>query len=122
MPPAEGKDGQAAGAPVETQPPNAPDQKPAAADQTRAPQPGDMPATAAQAVVEGLPQAWAMQLLPNDRILVTAKEGAMHVVYPDGKVSGALAGVPDVDDDGMAATAPASRPRHWRWTTQAAAL
>lgn len=102
VPPAEGKEGQqAAGAPVETQPPNAPDQKPAFAGQTRAPQPAEMPETTAEAVVEGLPQAWAIQLLPEGRILVTAKEGAMHVVYPDGKVSGALAGVPEVDDDGQ---------------------
>ena len=40
--PAAGDESMAAGKPVETKPPNAPDQKPAFPEQTRAPQPAEM--------------------------------------------------------------------------------
>ena len=100
-PPADGTDQKAAGTPVETQPPNAPDQKPAFAGQTRAPQPAEMPEATPHVVAEGLPQAWALQILPDGRILITAKGGDMHVVMPDGKVSARLEGVPEVDDRGQ---------------------
>ena len=100
-PPADGTGAQPAGMPVETQPPNAPDQKPAFAGQTRAPQPAEMPETASQAVAEGLPQSWAIQILPDGRLLVTVKEGDMYVVAHDGKLGERVSGVPDVDARGQ---------------------
>lgn len=99
--PADGTEARPAGQPVETQPPNASHQKPAFKGQTRAPQPSEMPKAASEVVADGLPQSWAMEVLPDGRLLVTAKEGAMHVVSQDGKVGGALSGVPDVDDRGQ---------------------
>lgn len=100
-PPAAGNEGQPAGEPVETQAPNAPDQQPAFSNQTRAPQPAEMPEVETSVVAEGLPQLWAMEFLPDGRMLVTAKQGAMHIVTPEGEVGPAIEGVPEVDDRGQ---------------------
>lgn len=87
---------QQAGPPVERKPPNAPDQQPAFAGQTRAPQPPQMPKIRTETVAERLPHLWAMEFLPDGRMLVTAKQGAMHILSRDGKPGPALAGVPNV--------------------------
>ncbi|TCQ10473.1 glucose/arabinose dehydrogenase [Rhizobium sp. PP-F2F-G36] len=101
QPPATGEV-KAAGKPVETEAANAPDQKPAFENQTRAPQPDKMPTVTHQAVAEGLPQLWSMEFLPDGRMLVAAKKGSMHIVGADGKPSTALKGVPAVISDGQA--------------------
>lgn len=87
--------------PVETQPPNAPDQKPESQDQTRAPQPPDTPEVELTVVAEDLPQLWSLEFLPDGRMLVTAKEGAMHIVGEDGNAGPAITGVPEVDSAGQ---------------------
>ena len=99
--PAERDESVAAGEPVETAPPNAPDKAPAFPEQTRAPQPAEMPEVTQEVVADGLPQLWAMEFLPDGDMLVTAKEGAMHIVSADGKVGPAIAGVPEVDARGQ---------------------
>lgn len=99
--PADGTEAQPAGEPVETQPSNAPHQKPTFAGQTRAPQPAEMPETSSEVLAEGLPQSWAMRLLPDGRLLVTAKEGDMYVVSPEGKAGEPVSGVPEVDSRGQ---------------------
>jgi len=76
--------------------PNAPDQKPAFAGQTRAPQPASMPKIATEVVAEDLPQLWSMEFLPDGRMLVTAKQGAMHIISEEGEAGPALQGVPKV--------------------------
>ena len=86
---------------VETAPPNAPDQVPAFEGQTRASQPEAPVATEIEVVAEGLPHLWAMEFLPDGRMLVTAKEGALHIISPQGEVSDAIAGVPEVDASGQ---------------------
>lgn len=86
---------------VETAAPNARDQKSAFPNQTRAPSPAQPVAVTVAPVAEGLPQLWAMEFLPDGRMLVTAKEGAMHVVSTDGKPGAPLAGVPEVDPRGQ---------------------
>jgi len=91
----------AAGEPVETQPANAPDQEPASPDQYRAPQPADPVQTSTETVAEGLPMLWAMEFLPDGRMLVTAKQGALHVIGEDGTAGPAIAGVPEVDARGQ---------------------
>ncbi|MDO9526824.1 MAG: PQQ-dependent sugar dehydrogenase [Gemmobacter sp.] len=88
-------------APVETRPANAADQQPEAADQTRAPQPGSSPDIAAQVVATDLPQLWSLEFLPDGRMLVTAKAGAMHVISMDGTVGPGLSGLPKVDAAGQ---------------------
>ena len=95
--PAAGDESMAAGKPVETKLPNAPDQKPAFPEQTRAPQPAEMPKVRQEVVAEGLPHLWAMEFLPKGGMLVTTKEGAMHIVSAKGKAGPAIVGVPKVD-------------------------
>ncbi|MGE7368106.1 PQQ-dependent sugar dehydrogenase [Neorhizobium sp. NPDC001467] len=82
--------------PAETKAANAPEQKPAFANQTRAPQPNAMPKIATETVAEDLPHLWSMEFLPDGRMLVTAKQGAMHIVSKDGKAGPEIEGVPDV--------------------------
>lgn len=84
------------GAPVETAPPNAPDQQPAFKEQTRAPQPPEMPEIATEVVADGLPHLWAMEFLPDGRMLVTAKQGAMHIISEEGEAGPEIEGVPEV--------------------------
>ena len=81
---------------VETGPPNAADQAPAFAGQTRAPLPAERAEVRQEVVADGLPHLWAMEFLPDGRMLVTAKAGAMHIVGPDGVAGPALANVPEV--------------------------
>lgn len=98
--PAEG-DEAPAGDPVETGAPNAPDQEPAFAEQTRAPQPAEPASVTTETVAENLPQLWAMEFLPDGRMLVTAKQGAMHIVGEDGQAGPELSGLPEVDARGQ---------------------
>lgn len=100
-PTASGNEGQAPGEPVETSPPNAENQQPAFKGQTRAPQPPEMPQVETTVVADGLPQLWAMEFLPDGSMLVTAKEGALQIVSPEGEAGPAIEGVPEVDGDGQ---------------------
>lgn len=87
---------QQAGQPAERSPPNAPNQEPAFANQTRAPQPAAMSKIKRETVAEGLPHLWAMEFLPDGRMLVTAKQGAMHIISEEGQAGPAISGVPKV--------------------------
>lgn len=92
--------GQGSGS-VETQAPNAANQQPAFEGQTRAPQPAEMPEVETTAVAEDLPQLWAMEFLPDGRMLVTTKAGDMHIVTAEGDAGEAISGVPEVDARGQ---------------------
>lgn len=92
---------QDAGNPVETQAPNAPNQEPAFAGQTRAPQPAEPVETKTEVVAEGLPHLWSMEFLPDGRMLVTAKQGAMHIIGMDGEAGPEIANVPEVFSNGQ---------------------
>lgn len=87
---------QTASQPAETGRANAPNQKPAFENQTRAPQPASMPKIATEVVADDLPHLWAMEFLPDGRMLVTAKQGAMHIISEEGDAGPAIAGVPEV--------------------------
>lgn len=87
--------------PVETQAPNAANQQPAFDGQTRAPQPAEMPEVETTVVAEDLPQLWALEFLPDGRMLVTTKAGDMHIVTAEGEAGEAISGVPDVDARGQ---------------------
>ncbi len=97
QPPASGEEATPAGEPVETEAPNAPDQEPAFPEQTRAAQPAEMPEVTTQTFAEGLPQLWSMEFLPDGRVLVAAKEGAIHILSAEGEAGPAIEGVPEVD-------------------------
>ncbi|MCD1266646.1 glucose dehydrogenase [Shinella sumterensis] len=87
---------------AETGQANAPDQKPAFEGQTRATLPDSTPEIAVDVVAQGLPHLWAMEFLPDGRMLVTAKAGTMHVVSQEnGEASPAIEGVPEVMSDGQ---------------------
>jgi len=92
---------QTAGQPAETRPPNARNQTPAFEGQTRAPQPAEKPQIAHEVVADDLPHLWAMEFLPDGRMLVTAKEGAMHIISEEGEAGPEIDGVPDVLSDGQ---------------------
>lgn len=88
-------------APADPRPPNAPDQRPASPDQTRAPKPERPTPVAITTVAEGLQNAWAFEFLPDSRILVTEKAGALRIVGRDGRPGRPVAGVPSVDAGGQ---------------------
>jgi len=99
--PATGNENTQSGEPVETNPANAPDQQPAFAGQTRAPQPAESVEVETEVVAQDLPHLWAMEFLPDGRMLVNAKQGAMHIVSAEGEAGPALEGVPEVLSDGQ---------------------
>ncbi|WP_182084052.1 PQQ-dependent sugar dehydrogenase [Aureimonas sp. ME7] len=100
--PATGAGQAATGEPVETEAANAPDQKPAFAAQTRAPQPADMPEVKTALVAEGLPNLWALEFMADGRMLVTAKEGKLLILPADGKGEPVeVSGVPEVASAGQ---------------------
>ncbi|ACL56764.1 PQQ-dependent sugar dehydrogenase [Methylobacterium nodulans] len=86
--------------PAETQPPNAPDQKPAFPGQTRAPQPGEATRVAVATVARGLRGPWSMAFLPDGRLLATEKEGRLRLISPDGRTA-PVEGAPKVDARGQ---------------------
>jgi glucose/arabinose dehydrogenase len=82
---------------VDKRPANAPNQKPAFAGQTDAPEHRTDVAVDVVTVAGGLQNPWGMVFLPDRRMLVTERPGRLRVVTPDGKLSPAVAGLPAVD-------------------------
>src|SRR5690606_32003988 len=87
--------------PAETRPPNAPGQQPEVSDQTRAPSPEASPSIDSQVVADGLPQLWALEFLPDQRLLVTVQAGGMLVIDQNGTAGPMIEGVPEVDARGQ---------------------
>jgi glucose/arabinose dehydrogenase len=85
---------------VQTEPPNAPTQKPAFAGQTRAPERISNVAFDVVPVASGLEFPWGMTFLSDGRMLVTERTGRLRVVA-DGKLSEPVAGLPAVDPRGQ---------------------
>jgi glucose/arabinose dehydrogenase len=112
---AQGPPGQAVTGPVVHPdygvPPNAPNQKPAFAGQTDAPEAKSNVAFDVVPVVDGaLGNPWGMVFLPDGRMLVTEKgaqrgaetvPGQLRIVTAAGQVSAPVAGVPMVDARGQ---------------------
>ena len=52
-------------------------------------------------VADGLARPWAIDFLPDGRMIVTERPGRLRLVTPDGRVSDPIAGVPEVDARGQ---------------------
>lgn len=81
-------------------PPNAADQRPAFAGQTRAPELPDRVRMTQQTLISGLERPWALALLPDGGWLITEKPGRMRL-FKDGQLSDPIAGLPLVDARGQ---------------------
>jgi glucose/arabinose dehydrogenase len=55
----------------------------------------------AVAIANGLSHPWALAFLPDQRMLVTERDGRMRIVSPDGTLGAPLAGLPRIDADGQ---------------------
>lgn len=84
------------GRPLETRDPVGANQKPAFAAQTRAPAIRTESPVEATIVARGLNRPWALAFMPNGRMLITEKPGAMRVVSRTGEVGAPIANVPAV--------------------------
>jgi glucose/arabinose dehydrogenase len=86
---------------IDSRAPNAPDQKPAFAGQTDAPERKAGVAFDVVTVAEGLVNPWGLVFLPDGRMLVSEKPGRLRIVTPDGTLSEPVAGLPAVDERGQ---------------------
>ncbi|MFC6487469.1 PQQ-dependent sugar dehydrogenase [Nitratireductor sp. GCM10026969] len=94
-------DGSGTGETAASAPPNAPDQEPAFESQTRAPLPAEETAAETEIIAEDLPNIWAMEFLPDGRMLVTGKDGDMMIVSSEGEAGAPIDGVPEVMSEGQ---------------------
>jgi aldose sugar dehydrogenase len=90
------------GPPVETDPPNVPEFRPAFPGQTRAPAVQTRTAIQVTEIASGFKNPWAIAFLPDQRMLVTEKPtGSLYIVTPQGAKSPPVEGLPPVDGRGQ---------------------
>src|SRR5688572_16069851 len=94
--PAAGPGRREAGKPVETKPPNARDQKPAFAGQTRAPFSTANVGFEAKPIAKDLSHPWSLAFLPDGNFLVTERGGKLLLIARDGTKTDVVC-VPKVD-------------------------
>ena len=87
--------------PVETRAPNAPDQRPAFAGQTRACSITSNVAFDVTVVTNALTTPWAVEPLPGGDLLVTEKPGRLRIVSATGAIGEPITGLPPVDARGQ---------------------
>ena len=77
-------------------------QVPHAGPSQRSPTPSSMEGkVGVERVAEGLEHPWALEFLPDGRILVTERPGRLRIVGKDGELSRPLVGVPKVQAQGQ---------------------
>jgi glucose/arabinose dehydrogenase len=87
-------------APVPTDPPNVPTQRPAFAGQTRAPETRSNVAFQLTTIASGLDHPWGLAFLPDGRLLITERPGRLRLLA-GGRLSPPIAGVPPVASGGQ---------------------
>lgn len=87
--------------PLETRPPNAKNQRPAFAGQTRTCGVHSNVAFDVTVVATGLAKPWSVEPLPGGDFLVTEKPGRLRIVSRSGAIGEPIAGVPAVDPRGQ---------------------
>ncbi len=87
--------------PVETQPANSPQYKPAFEGQTRIAAVKTATAYSTKVITNALVKPWSMVCMPDGRFLITQKDGTLRIAGIDGKVSNNITGVPAVDTAGQ---------------------
>jgi aldose sugar dehydrogenase len=87
--------------PLETRAPNAKDQQPAFAGQTRACGVKSNVAFDVTVVTTGLQKPWSVEPLPGGDFLVTEKPGRLRIVSRSGTIGEPITGVPAVDARGQ---------------------
>ena len=90
-------------APVETQMPNAPEQKPTFPGQTRACAVKSDAAFDVVVVAKGLDKPWAVEPLPNGDFLITEKSGQIRIVSSKGEIGQPVGGLLPVEQGGVSA-------------------
>jgi glucose/arabinose dehydrogenase len=86
---------------VDPRPANNPEQKPAHAGQTDAPEKKSGVAFDVVTVAEALQNPWGMAFLPGGKMLITERPGRLRVLSADGKLSAPVTGLPAVDARGQ---------------------
>jgi aldose sugar dehydrogenase len=99
LPPAAADDD---GSPLEAREPNARNFRPAFPGQTRAPGIRAEPAPQVQVITDSLEMPWAVEPLPDGRLLVSEKPGRLRIVAADGTVSAPVRGLPSIHYGGQA--------------------
>jgi glucose/arabinose dehydrogenase len=84
--------------PLETRSPNARDQRPAFAGQTRACAVASTAAIDVVVLAKGLDHPWSVEPMPNGDLLVTEKPGRLRIVSAKGELGPPIAGMLPVDD------------------------
>lgn len=69
--------------------------------QTKAPAPTTSPSIKVEVFSKGLENPWALQFLPDGRLLVTERPGRIRVIDRSGKLSPPVNGVPKVAETGQ---------------------
>jgi glucose/arabinose dehydrogenase len=90
--------------PLEKRPPNAWEQKPAFAGQTRACGVKSDVAFEVTVVAKGLDRPWAVEPLPDGDLLITEKSGQLRIVSAKGQVGPPIGGLLPVGSGGVSAT------------------
>jgi glucose/arabinose dehydrogenase len=90
--------------PLERRPPNASEQRPAFAGQTRARGVKSDVAFEVTVLARGLDRPWAVEPLPNGDLLITEKPGRMRIVSAKGEVGPPIGGLLPVGSGGISAT------------------
>jgi glucose/arabinose dehydrogenase len=88
------------GQPIETRPPELESDKPAFPGQTRAPYQATAPFVVS-VITDKLKSPWSLAFLPDGKMLVTEKPGALRIVDPTGALSEPIKNTPPVHYSGQ---------------------